>query len=742
MSNDYLAFFSKKKRMIKSMESLEKTFATYQNLQRLNLVANALAEIAQGDPRLLSMIVVKKHSPQELLDYADIHHADHPAWSYLIMHHQILMKRELDNSTVFTAFQLDAEVLGLNNNEHFKEMLLSMATSRPDLSGKKNLYVTFSGGGAKGFGHIGVLECLEDHDLYDKVETVAGTSAGGLIAALAALGYRPREINKLVHEKDFSGFIYEFKSVLSKIAHAISPLTSNHRMLRNVAFLDEFTKAMAPELAAYLMANDGLSDWDKNLLLKAKEIGQRELVGALTDLLTTRYSQEDLLLIIDKMDKRWMSDMTAKCTEMAEVSLGVQRPEDNTNNPWYRLTKRTLSNMWYGMSPYIKFKNPRDAISTALNIMTKRDTVQAFMGRIVYEKVKSLADKCVNDPAKRKLFTEAMFEGHYLRENEEEWPVITHTVMANVTLRQLDRLRERFPEEGFKKLILTFCERDGTILNKNNITAVNADANSEKYANMRLVDAMCATMRLPVVFSPYVIEQPISLTAMQAPEQARSSELERYVDPNNDQAIGYNPVMIKLADGGLLQNFPMKSLEDIVPEPRQVVGFYLAPEQNFLAAEHANELANPLNAVEVPGQNALISFIRNAKQGLTYFRERIHGDKQVSKYQLSTDQQIRVGAINVKEVGTVDFNMNSAEKSKLIEAGYNTAERLIRQQTAGRVYDINTAFWAEKFMAKITQFEKAGLVQELKTPELQNRWELITKMKGRVGTTTPQGLSL
>ena len=55
---------------------------------------------------------------------------------------------------------------------------------RPD---SLSVYVALSGGGAKGLGHIGVLKALEDSSL--RVEGYAGTSAGAIVAALAAVGY-------------------------------------------------------------------------------------------------------------------------------------------------------------------------------------------------------------------------------------------------------------------------------------------------------------------------------------------------------------------------------------------------------------------------------------------------------------------------------------------------------------------------------------------------------------------------
>jgi NTE family protein len=52
--------------------------------------------------------------------------------------------------------------------------------------------LALGGGGSKGIAHIGVLLCLEKHDIH--VRAIAGTSAGGIIAAILAAGYTPRQI--------------------------------------------------------------------------------------------------------------------------------------------------------------------------------------------------------------------------------------------------------------------------------------------------------------------------------------------------------------------------------------------------------------------------------------------------------------------------------------------------------------------------------------------------------------------
>ena len=58
--------------------------------------------------------------------------------------------------------------------------------------------LALSGGGAKGMAHIGVIEALNDYGI--KIDYIAGTSSGSIIAALYASGYTPNEIFRLVNK--------------------------------------------------------------------------------------------------------------------------------------------------------------------------------------------------------------------------------------------------------------------------------------------------------------------------------------------------------------------------------------------------------------------------------------------------------------------------------------------------------------------------------------------------------------
>ena len=65
--------------------------------------------------------------------------------------------------------------------------------------------VVLSGGGAKGFAHVGMLKVLDS--LGIPVDYVAGTSMGSVVGSLYALGYNPNQIEKIVTDIDWTSLM-------------------------------------------------------------------------------------------------------------------------------------------------------------------------------------------------------------------------------------------------------------------------------------------------------------------------------------------------------------------------------------------------------------------------------------------------------------------------------------------------------------------------------------------------------
>lgn len=71
-----------------------------------------------------------------------------------------------------------------------------------EVNEQQKLGLVLSGGGAKGFAHIGVLKVLEEENI--PISLISGTSIGNIIGALYSIGYNAAEIEEFVKEQDWS----------------------------------------------------------------------------------------------------------------------------------------------------------------------------------------------------------------------------------------------------------------------------------------------------------------------------------------------------------------------------------------------------------------------------------------------------------------------------------------------------------------------------------------------------------
>jgi NTE family protein len=111
----------------------------------------------------------------------------------------------------------------------------------------KKVQLCLSGGGARGFAHLGVAEAL--HEMGVEISRISGTSAGALAGAFLAAGYEPRLVLELLMEhKIFRMFRGAFNGGLLK-------------MNKVEAFLDQYLPASFDELKfpMYVAVTDLLS---------------------------------------------------------------------------------------------------------------------------------------------------------------------------------------------------------------------------------------------------------------------------------------------------------------------------------------------------------------------------------------------------------------------------------------------------------------------------------------------------
>jgi NTE family protein len=65
--------------------------------------------------------------------------------------------------------------------------------------------LVLSGGGARGFAHLGVIKALNEAGIFPEV--ISGTSAGAIVGVLYSDGYTPDEIMKMMHSTNMLRFM-------------------------------------------------------------------------------------------------------------------------------------------------------------------------------------------------------------------------------------------------------------------------------------------------------------------------------------------------------------------------------------------------------------------------------------------------------------------------------------------------------------------------------------------------------
>lgn len=84
-------------------------------------------------------------------------------------------------------------LFNINGNSQNKE--------NKQLSERPSVGLVLSGGGAKGFAYIGILKAIQRAGL--RIDYVAGTSIGSIVAGLYAAGYHPDSIEKIICSQDW-----------------------------------------------------------------------------------------------------------------------------------------------------------------------------------------------------------------------------------------------------------------------------------------------------------------------------------------------------------------------------------------------------------------------------------------------------------------------------------------------------------------------------------------------------------
>lgn len=124
------------------------------------------------------------------------------------------------------------------------------------LFGKKYPYkigITFSGGSARGYAHVGILKALSEHGI--EPEIISGTSMGAVVGVLYAAGYSPREVQRILINEKFSkiaGFSWKRTGLLK--------MERLRLVLHNYIEEDNFSQLEKPFYLGLTNLNEGTKE--------------------------------------------------------------------------------------------------------------------------------------------------------------------------------------------------------------------------------------------------------------------------------------------------------------------------------------------------------------------------------------------------------------------------------------------------------------------------------------------------
>jgi NTE family protein len=225
-------------------------------------------------------------------------------------------------------------------------VLLSCLSSFSQEQNRPKVGLVLSGGGAKGFAHIGVLKVLEEAGL--KIDYIGGTSMGSVVGGLYASGYTSAQIDSIFQATNFDELISDFIPRSSKnfyekrddelyalvlpfgnfkigIPEALSKGMYNFNLLsritRHVRHVRDFNQLQIPFLC---MATD--IETGKEVVLNKGNLAQAMMASSAFPSLFSPVEIEGKLLVDGGVTNNYPIDEVRKLG--AEIIIGVDVQDD------------------------------------------------------------------------------------------------------------------------------------------------------------------------------------------------------------------------------------------------------------------------------------------------------------------------------------------------------------------------------------------------------------------------------
>ena len=300
-------------------------------------------------------------------------------------------------------------------------LLLSITSFSQETKKRPKIGLVLSGGGAKGFAHIGVLKVLEEAGL--KIDFIGGTSMGAVVGGLYASGYNATQIDSIFYNTDFDQLLQDYiprssKSFYEKrndemytitlpfnkfkigIPIALSKGMYNYNLLskltHKVRHINDFSKLSIPFLCVATDIEKG-----EQVVLKNGYLAQAMLASSAFPSLFSPVEIDGRLLVDGGVINNYPVEEIRKMG--ADVIIGVDVQDDlkdrnSLNDATRILVQITNFDMIKGMKDKIKLTDiyikPNVSSYGVISFKEGREIIrkgeEATFG--VYEQIKKLVD--------------------------------------------------------------------------------------------------------------------------------------------------------------------------------------------------------------------------------------------------------------------------------------------------------------------------------------------------------------
>lgn len=478
--------------------------------------------------------------------------------------------------------------------------------------------IAFAGGGAKGMAYPGVLRRIAELDM--NIERVSGTSAGAITALPFALGYSPRKVEQIVLKYDFTRFMHE--SVINN--NFLLKNTMMKEMMHQSRYLNVFKNTFEKHFIEYLKNNLNFFDrFDIPLTITPEMRMHTNEVRYMVEkhfkdhlLNSPKLKSHISIMALDDELKDLIKKSQKEAMDAYKKSLSSEKD------------KEFVAELVGAMSSNNRSANK--ALTDFFRLERKEDLIEEFFGDLIEGKLSRLNRQKLEEISKG-------------LSNPER--------LRNMTFKEFKSVREVFKDENiqFKDLAICICEKISDnplkLFDKENYRQIDvyADNPDPTYSEMPIKTAVRISMNLPGAFSSYEYKG------------------KKYVD------------------GGVRANFPLHFFDTTLKEDRRTtIGLCLAPSENYSRTADADKVLNPDRSPTISQNNLLKRSIIHVKNFLGDVITQIHGNKLDNNKPLDFLDLTRIGVINVLNIDTTEFNLDTSKKVRLFKQGYYTAHDMLK----------------------------------------------------------------